>query len=268
MTDPSDPIERVAGTLASIGTLAVAVSGGVDSMTLAHVAHRTLGPDAVMYHAVSAAVPGDATLRVRRHAERAGWHLEELDAGEMRDERYLANPVDRCFWCKTDLYGRIARATDAVIVSGTNTDDLGDYRPGLRAADDHGVRHPYVDAAVDKSGVRAIARGLGLADLSELPAAPCLSSRIETGIRVTPHRLSTVERVEQLLRDRVGDRYDVRCRIRASGVVIELDRALVANAATHHGPAVRSLLAELESEDEVTFEPYRKGSAFLRVIET
>ncbi len=268
MTDTSDPIRQVADALTSLGSVAVAVSGGVDSMTLAHVAHRTIGHHAVMYHAVSAAVPGEATLRVRRHAEHAGWNLEELDAGEMRDERYLANPVDRCFWCKTDLYDRIARATDAVIVSGTNIDDLGDYRPGLRAADDHKVRHPYVDAGVDKSGVRAIARELGLDDLSELPAAPCLSSRIETGIRVTPHRLSTVERVEQLLHDRVGDRYDVRCRIRASGVVIELDRALVADAATRHGPAVRALLAELDRHDEVSFEPYRKGSAFLRVVET
>ena len=95
-----------------------------------------------------------------------------------RAANYLANPVDRCFFCKTNLYGCIARLTDAQILSGANLDDLQEYRPGLEAAKCHSVRHPYLEAGIDKRAVRSLARELGLGALSELPAAPCLSSRM------------------------------------------------------------------------------------------
>ena len=91
-----------------------------------------------------------------------------------RAANYLANPVDRCFFCKTILYGCIARLTDAQILSGANLDDLQEYRPGLEAARCHSVRHPYLEAGIDKRAVRSLARELGLGALSELPAAPCL----------------------------------------------------------------------------------------------
>jgi uncharacterized protein len=258
--------DAVTAVLDEIGPTAVAVSGGVDSLTLAHLAHRSMGGEAAMFHAVSAAVPGDATLRVRRHAEMAGWTLHEIDAGEMGDERYLANPVDRCFYCKTDLYGHIDSATDLQIVSGTNLDDLADYRPGLTAASDHSVRHPFAEAGVDKAGIRSIAHHLGLDDIAELPGAPCLASRIETGIRVTPRRLGSVERVESLVRSRVAA-IDVRCRIRASGVVVELDASHLDAVDETLLADVRGLLVELLVEPgpppQVSFEPYRRGSAFL-----
>ena len=153
--------QLVAASLSQVGTVAVAVSGGVDSMTLAHIAHRAPGVDAEMFHAVSAAVPREATERVERHAASEGWVLHLVDAGETRDQRYIANPVDRCFFCKTNLYGPISSITDRTIVSGTNTDDLGDFRPGLRAADEKSVRHPFVEARIDKDGIRAIAAGCG-----------------------------------------------------------------------------------------------------------
>ena len=144
-------LERV---LEGIGRVAVAVSGGVDSMTLAVVAHRAPDVSVAMYHAVSPAVPADATERVERYARRERWSLEVLDAGEFVDPRYVANPVNRCYFCKTNLYSTIAAPAGAVIVSGTNTDDLGDFRPGLAAAAEHAIRHPYVECGIDKSTVR------------------------------------------------------------------------------------------------------------------
>ena len=107
-----DPVERLRSVIGEIGPMAIALSGGVDSMTLAHVAHQCLGGDGVMFHALSPAVPSDASARVRRHAEAAGWRLEVINAGEMGDPRYLENPVNRCFFCKTNLYARIAGLTD------------------------------------------------------------------------------------------------------------------------------------------------------------
>lgn len=259
----TDAIDRLESVLAGIGPLAVAVSGGVDSMTLAHVAHRTPGVDASMYHAVSAAVPREATERVRRHADTAGWDLHVVDAGETSDERYVANPVDRCFYCKTNLYGFVAAATALPIASGTNTDDLGDYRPGLLAAEEYDVHHPLVEAGIDKPTVRSIARQLGLVDVAELPAAPCLSSRIETGIRVTPKRLSAVDVIERHLRERVPTA-NLRCRIRAAGVVIEVDEARVAEVRRLHQAELRELLSTLDIAGELSFEPYHRGGAFLR----
>ncbi len=259
-------LERVLG---KIGPVAVAVSGGVDSMTLAVVAHRVLGGSATMLHAVSAAVPADATERVVRYARREGWRLERIDAGELHDARYVANPVNRCYFCKTNLYATIAplAGAGATIVSGTNTDDLGDFRPGLAAAAEHAVRHPYVECGIGKSTVRAIAARLGLDDLAELPAAPCLSSRVETGIAIDPAVLKAIDACERMVRNATGAA-TVRCRVRRAAVVVELDDVALSAL---DAPARAVLAGELDQRmaaagvsRTVRFEPYRMGSAFLR----
>ena len=206
-------------TLDHMGQVSVAVSGGVDSITLAFAAHRRLGSAATMYHAVSPAVPAEATERTQELALQLDWNLQVIDAGEFSDPDYVRNPVNRCFYCKSNLYGTIAERTSQQIVSGTNVDDLADYRPGLSAAADHGVRHPYVEANIDKSMVRAIARACGLDVVSELPASPCLSSRIETGIPVESESLRLVHTVEKLVGHRLQPKV-VRCRIRRNSLEI------------------------------------------------
>lgn len=264
--DAQEAETRLTSVLQAIGPLAVALSGGVDSMTLAHVAHGHVGDMAEMIHAISPAVPGAATDRVRRYAKLGGWRLREIDAGEFADPRYLANPANRCFFCKSNLYGTMAGLTEAVLVSGTNLDDLGDWRPGLRAASDHGVRHPFVEAGIDKDTIRAIAQRRGLSDLSELPAAPCLSSRIETGLRVEPAALAAIDRTETALRQHLNSR-TVRCRVLAEGIRIELDQDCLDGLGTGDLAAVRKLTANCfgrPDQTDIAVEPYRRGSAFLR----
>jgi len=249
--------------LGSSDAWAVAVSGGVDSMTLAYLAHRARPNATTVYHARSPAVPREATERVRRLAEEAGWALEVIDAGELADPRYAANPHDRCFWCKTNLYAAIAGHSDRPIASGANTDDLGDYRPGLRAAADHRVRHPWIEAGIGKARIRRIAAANGLHDLAELPASPCLSSRIETGIPVTVGALAAIDVLEREIRKALAPE-TLRCRLRPFGIEIELDEAALDRA---DRAAIQTLARQVMrahgQEGELRFGRYRRGSAFL-----
>jgi uncharacterized protein len=235
-------------------------------MTLAQFLHERRGTAARMVHATSPAVPGEATARIRAYASRYGWMLEMIDAGEFADPSYRANPINRCYFCKTNLYGEIAERFTGTILSGTNTDDLGDFRPGLKAAAEHGVRHPFVEVGISKADIRALARAMGLDDLAELPAAPCLSSRIETGIVIDPADLALVDSVETHLRHILG-KADIRCRVTARGVRIELDgEALgqfLASSSTDQRARVEAMVAGT-GRAFLGYAPYERGSAFLR----
>ncbi|NQV98545.1 MAG: adenine nucleotide alpha hydrolase [Rhodospirillales bacterium] len=262
MSDPQ-ALARLQAVLVDLGPVAVAASGGVDSMTLAAVAHQVFGNRALIVHAVSPAVPPQATARVEAHARAFGWNLKTVDAEEFKDERYLANPVNRCFYCKFNLYDCISGVTDLPIVSGTNTDDLSDYRPGLEAARDHQVQHPLVTAGIDKPTIRQIARDLGLDDLSELPAAPCLSSRLQTGVTVTPERLQFVNKVERYISELLAPE-TVRCRILAKQVEIQLDPASFGKL--DGSDDLRGQIAAFAATGQslpIKFAAYRQGSAFV-----
>lgn len=256
--------ESLAAVLNFVSAPAVAVSGGVDSVTLAAFA-ATLLRDVVMVHAISPAVPAEATTRVSRLAQQRGWRLKIIDAGEFDDPNYRANPVNRCFYCKTNLYGVVRKLTQREILSGANLDDLGEYRPGLDAARAHAVRHPYIEAGMDKKAVRALARSLDLKEVSELPASPCLSSRIETGIPIEDATLSFIHRVERRLTDELRPK-TIRCRVRADVVVIELDQTTLELL---REPRKSDLLEAIRQDSQfpgdrlLDFEPYRNGSAFL-----
>lgn len=254
----------LATQLEASSSIAVAVSGGVDSVTLAAFAHALLGRERVMMlHAVSPAVPADARDRLSGLAAARDWDLRFIDAGELDDPRYVANPSNRCFFCKTDLYGAMRKATDRQLVSGTNTDDLGEYRPGLIAARDAGVVHPFVEAGLGKGAVRALARALDLGAVAELPASPCLSSRIETGIAISQPALRFIAEAEGMLRGRLGEGAVVRCRVRSSGVVIEVGENIAVRAEMLHQVAAIAATHGI-AHGSVTFAPYVNGSAFLR----
>lgn len=265
-TATGDALARLHAALRRHQTLTIAVSGGVDSMTLAFVAHRLDGLDARMAHAVSPAVPPAATERVKAYADREGWRLDILDAGETRDPAYLANPVNRCYFCKTNLYDRLKKLSGDVIASGANLDDLGDYRPGLLAASERSVAHPFVEAGIDKRGVRALAGLHGLDDIEQLPAQPCLASRVETGIAIDADDLYFIDAVEQALRWRFGEKAVVRCRITRQGAVIEAEEKLLSQSG-----AIAALGGALCTERGRRFagvRPYRRGSAFLHETQT
>lgn len=243
--------------------LAIAVSGGVDSLTLAAMAAKAIPNRVEMFHALSPAVPQDATQRTREFAEARGWHLHVINAQEFSDPDYLRNPVNRCYFCKSNLYSRIAAHTDAPIAAGTNTDDLGDYRPGLIAARENNVVHPFVEAELAKSQVRVLAAELGLGEVSGLPAQPCLSSRIQTGIGIRADLLRLAYDIEAMVRD-VWPGGVVRARIRPEGVELELGTS-VREALKRDHP----LLTEIKQKCEIAelafagISSYRMGSAFI-----
>jgi uncharacterized protein len=267
---------RLVEALDRHGRLAIAVSGGVDSMTLAYVAHRFARGPISMVHACSPAVPASATDRVRRYAESEGWRLSVVDAGEFSDPSYRANPIDRCYFCKSCLYERIRAQTDGAIASGANVDDLEDYRPGLQAAAERLIVHPFIECGIGKAGIRSLAHQYGLEDLAELPAQPCLASRIETGIGIDADDLAFVDLVErdlkvhvdEDLRTRFGHHSPMstaaalRCRITRDGVAIEV--AGVSDQAVEAITVAAQHLCADAGRHFAGVRPYRRGSAFLK----
>ncbi|MEO8751564.1 MAG: adenine nucleotide alpha hydrolase [Casimicrobiaceae bacterium] len=260
-----DVLVRLVAILDQHDRLAIAVSGGVDSMTLAHVAWRHARARATMYHATGPAVPVAARERVEAHAAWHGWPLVLIDAGEQADERYRANPVDRCYFCKSNLYARIAGMTTETIASGTNCDDLHDFRPGLRAAGEHHVVHPYVEAGIAKAHVYALAASLGLDDLERLPAQPCLASRVETGIPITAADLAFIDAVETRLAARIGRDAVLRCRVTHEGIVIEVGATDDAQC-REHAAAIGRDACIAAGRTFAGVRAYARGAAFLHRV--
>jgi uncharacterized protein len=253
--------------LGEIGPLAVAVSGGIDSMLLAYVANRMAGTRVHMYHAQSPAVPKDALRRIWKYANKEKWQLTVIDAQEFADSNYIRNPVNRCYFCKSNLYHEIGKLTESRIVSGTNTDDLNDYRPGLVAARENRVCHPYVDVGISKQNIRDIANYLSLFDISDLPASPCLSSRVETGISIDAAKLAIIDEIENTIRKMVITR-NVRLRFREYGASVEIDEKVLKELTneTKNGllRVVDKKLKQCGYQCAVNIRPYNMGSAFRR----
>jgi len=194
--------QALCDTLASLDSVIVAYSGGVDSAYLAYTAHRTLGDRALAITADSPSYPERHRSLAIRIARDFGIRHEIIHTSELERPEYRANPANRCYYCKHELYthlSRLARSRHAVVVDGNNADDRGDYRPGRQAAREFGVRSPLDEVNLTKSEIRELSRRAGLPTWDE-PASACLSSRIPYHTEVTDEKLRTIERSEQALR--------------------------------------------------------------------
>lgn len=202
MPDPS--LERLRSVVAAIGPVVVAFSGGVDSALVAWVANDVLGPDrALAVTAVSPSLPDVERASCAELAESWGLRWRVVETDEMTRAAYRRNDPDRCFHCKDALMDAVvplAAAEQATVVLGVNVDDLGDHRPGQRAAADQGARFPLVEAGLTKHDVRRCSAELGLVTWDK-PAAACLASRLPYGTSVSVDLLGRVERAERGLRD-------------------------------------------------------------------
>jgi uncharacterized protein len=206
-TDPTliDQRDRLIAALKSYSRVAVAYSGGVDSAVVAKAAHEALGDNAVAVTAVSDSLASGELEDATALAKQIGINHRIIRTEEFADPNYLRNNPDRCYFCKSELYGRLSGMLNIldveVIVSGANMDDAGDHRPGMRAAGEKGVRHPLQECNLTKADVRNLAKAWDLPTWDK-PATPCLSSRIAYGEEVTPERVKMVDAAEVWLRDR------------------------------------------------------------------
>jgi len=226
-----EKLESLVAHIGALGRAVVAFSGGADSTLVAWAAQRALGGQALAVTARSESlVPAEAEA-ARTVAERIGIAHEEIDYSELAVPGYAANPPDRCYLCKGELFSRLRVLADArgfaAVLDGTNADDLSDYRPGRRAAMEHGVRSPLAELGWGKGPIRAVLKELDLA-VWDKPSSPCLSSRVPYGEEITREKLEAIGRAEAALRD-LGFR---ELRVRHHGPVarIEVPRGELARA--------------------------------------
>lgn len=219
---PELALDRLRARLRELDRVVVAFSGGADSAFLAWVALDELGPGRVLAAtAVSPSLPASELAGCGELAGEWGLPWEEVVTDELDNPDYARNDLDRCYWCKDALMsalGPLAAATGATVVLGVNVDDLGDHRPGQRAAAERGAAFPLVDAGFTKDQVREVSRELGLSTWDK-PAAACLASRLPYGTPVTLGRLSSVERAEAGLRS-LGFR---ELRVRHHGEIARIE---------------------------------------------
>jgi len=254
---------RLVEILRSLESVAVAYSGGADSAFLLRVARGVLGPRAAGVLAVSESLDRNELEAAKSTAEAMGVPITIIETHEYENAEYRKNDGSRCYHCKTELFAEVrkfaAREGIPYVLDGSNADDVGDYRPGLRARDEQGVRSPLLEAGLDKAAVRRYSRALGLPTWDK-PAAPCLSSRIPYGSEVTHEKLRQVESAEKGLRG-LGFRV---LRVRHHGEVARIE-VPAAEISLFADPALRARVASVIKDAGFLFvavdlEGFRSGS--------
>lgn len=196
--------EELKGHIKKLNNVIVAFSGGIDSALVLKVAHDVLRGNVIAVTADSPSLPRRELEETKRIAQRIGAKHLITSTQETENKNYLKNPANRCYYCKTELYLKLKHFSAQLkiknILNGTNFDDLGDYRPGLMAADEHRIMSPLKDAKITKNEVRELAREIGL-EIWDKPSSPCLSSRIPYGQEITLKKLAMIEEAENFLKD-------------------------------------------------------------------
>jgi uncharacterized protein len=254
---------RLGELLAGYRSVLIAFSGGVDSAYLAITAHQVLGDRALAVTADSPSYPDTHRQLALSIVRQFGFAHDMIRTAELERPEYRANPANRCYYCKDELYSQLAAIARergfAAVIDGNNADDRGDYRPGRQAAREHGVLSPLDEADLTKNDIRNLARSAGLASWDE-PASACLSSRIPYGQEVTDERLRQIERAEQVLRD-LGFRifrvrhHDTVARLEIARA--EMSRALDPDVSARLLSALKALGYQYVSLD---LQGYRLGS--------
>jgi uncharacterized protein len=256
--------DRLIETLRGYGRVAVAFSGGVDSTVVAQAARVALGDAAVAVTATSDSLAQGELEEAEALARRIGIRHRVIRTEEFADPNYLRNSIDRCYFCKSELYGRLSGLLGVlgadVIASGANVDDAGDHRPGMRAAGEKGVRHPLQECGLGKADVRDLAKAWDL-PIWDKPATPCLSSRIAYGEEVSPERTRMVDQAERWLRQRgfrlLRVRYHKGDMARIEVAIEELPRLTGAELRGELVPAFQALGFKYVTLD---LEGFRSGS--------
>jgi pyridinium-3,5-biscarboxylic acid mononucleotide sulfurtransferase len=255
--------ERLREIFRELDSVIVAYSGGVDSSYVAYVANAELGPRAVCITGESASLPEYQRAEIESVVQKFGFQHEVIQTEELENPGYRANNPDRCFFCKDELYTKLeslARTRGIKnIVDGSTVDDIGDYRPGRRAASQHAVRSPLIEAGLTKSEVRELSRRATLPTWDK-PASPCLSSRIAYGTTVTIERLGKVDRGEEILREYGFREFRVRHHdqlVRIEIAPAEMDRVLQRDLVAELARRFRELGFKYVTLD---LEGFRSGS--------
>lgn len=243
---PEQKLEEMKEILRSLKRVAVAFSAGVDSTFVLKVALDTLGPENVVAVTGKSDSLAQAEFEeARRLAEQFGARHVVVETEEMKDPNYASNPANRCYFCKSELYGKLEGLIREyglnAALSGINADDYGDWRPGIQAASEHAVRSPCAEAGMTKEDIRHLSARLGI-PIFDKPASPCLSSRVQYGETITPEKLRMIERSEAFLHS-LGFR---ECRVR------------------HHNNLARIELPQDRITDALQPEMLRKIDATLR----
>ena len=259
-----DKERKLEELLKGMAPVVIAFSGGVDSSYLAYIAHEILGEQALAVMAESPSVPSRQYQIADRVIKQIGVAFKRIHSHELDIDAYRANPANRCYYCKDELFSRLEQVAEeyasATILDGLNADDLGDFRPGRKAGEKHSVRSPLMEAGLTKEEIRELSRKAGL-PTADLPASACLASRFPYGVTITEEKLRTVDEGEEYLREMGFRVYRVRHHdhlVRLEFGSKDLEKALNPDIARRLAERFKRLGYKYVTLD---LEGYRTGSA-------